>query len=51
MSSNSKYFAINKSTWNSKVKVHAESELYNMKAFNKLKIKDVRSTKLSNLLI
>jgi 2-polyprenyl-3-methyl-5-hydroxy-6-metoxy-1,4-benzoquinol methylase len=33
MSSNSKYFAINKSTWNSKVKVHAESELYNMKAF------------------
>ncbi len=33
MSSHSKYFAVNKSTWNSKVKVHAESEMYNMKAF------------------
>ena len=33
MSDNSKYFDANKSTWNTKVKVHSESELYNMQAF------------------
>lgn len=29
------FFATNKATWNTKVKVHAESEMYNMEAFKK----------------
>ena len=33
MSDNSKYFATNKATWNDKVKVHAQSDMYNMQAF------------------
>ncbi|WP_375238231.1 class I SAM-dependent methyltransferase [Aurantibacter sp.] len=33
MSDNSKYFAANKATWNDKVKVHAESDMYNMQTF------------------
>ncbi|WP_158847405.1 class I SAM-dependent methyltransferase [Algibacter sp. L1A34] len=33
MTNNSKYFKTNKATWNQKVKVHAESDMYNMEAF------------------
>ncbi|MEM9679229.1 MAG: class I SAM-dependent methyltransferase, partial [Bacteroidota bacterium] len=33
MSKNDNYFEVNKATWNRKVKVHAKSEMYNMKAF------------------
>jgi 2-polyprenyl-3-methyl-5-hydroxy-6-metoxy-1,4-benzoquinol methylase len=33
MTNNTKYFKTNKATWNQKVKVHAESDMYNMKAF------------------
>jgi len=33
MSDNSTYFNTNKATWNTKVKVHAESNMYNMRAF------------------
>lgn len=35
MTNNTKYFKTNKATWNQKVKVHAESEMYNMAAFKK----------------
>lgn len=31
--SNQDYFKVNKSTWNEKVKVHAESEMYDLEAF------------------
>lgn len=30
-----KYFEVNKSTWNEKVKVHTESEMYDLEAFKK----------------
>jgi len=33
MKTNAEYFNTNKATWNSKVKVHAESAMYNMEAF------------------
>lgn len=33
MSNNSDYFKTNKATWNQKVKVHAESDMYNLEAF------------------
>ena len=33
MGANADYFKTNKATWNSKVKVHAESAMYNMEAF------------------
>jgi len=33
MTNNTKYFKTNKATWNQKVKVHAESDMYNMEAF------------------
>lgn len=33
MSNNSEYFSANKATWNDKVKVHAESDMYAMEAF------------------
>jgi 2-polyprenyl-3-methyl-5-hydroxy-6-metoxy-1,4-benzoquinol methylase len=33
MSNNSEYFKVNKATWNTKVKVHANSNMYNMDAF------------------
>ena len=33
MSTNSQYFEVNKTTWNTKVKVHAKSEMYAMEAF------------------
>lgn len=42
MSDNSKYFAVNKATWNTKVKVHANSDMYNMQAF-----KDGKSSLMS----
>ncbi|GAL63845.1 class I SAM-dependent methyltransferase [Algibacter lectus] len=35
MTNNTKYFKTNKATWNQKVKVHAESDMYNMEAFKK----------------
>lgn len=35
MTNNSKYFSTNKATWNEKVKIHAESDMYNMDAFKK----------------
>ncbi|AEH01298.1 bifunctional 2-polyprenyl-6-hydroxyphenol methylase/3-demethylubiquinol 3-O-methyltransferase UbiG [Lacinutrix sp. 5H-3-7-4] len=35
MTDNSQYFSTNKITWNNKVKVHAESEMYAMDAFKK----------------
>lgn len=35
MSNNSEYFSANKATWNDKVKVHAESDMYAMEAFKK----------------
>jgi SAM-dependent methyltransferase len=33
MEDNTNYFEVNKSTWNKKVDVHAESDMYKMKAF------------------
>ena len=33
MSENEKYYKTNKATWNEKVKVHSESEMYDMEAF------------------
>ena len=33
MDKNQEYFKANKATWNDKVKVHAKSDMYNMKAF------------------
>ena len=33
MSDNNKYFEVNKATWNEKVKVHSESEMYDLEAF------------------
>lgn len=33
MKDNANYFEVNKATWNQKVSVHAESEMYNMEAF------------------
>ncbi|WP_452222579.1 class I SAM-dependent methyltransferase [Lacinutrix chionoecetis] len=33
MSDNTKYFKANKATWNEKVKVHAESDMYDLEAF------------------
>jgi len=33
MSNNSKYFDANKATWNDKVKIHAESDMYDIDAF------------------
>ena len=35
MSDNKKYFEVNKATWNEKVKVHSESEMYDLRAFKK----------------
>lgn len=35
MSKNTAYFNTNKATWNQKVKVHANSDMYNMEAFKK----------------
>ena len=35
MNSNDKYFEVNKSTWNEKVKVHSKSEMYDLEAFKK----------------
>ncbi|TBN05538.1 class I SAM-dependent methyltransferase [Hyunsoonleella flava] len=35
MKSNHSFFETNKATWNTKVKVHAKSEMYNMEAFKK----------------
>ncbi|MFV9551982.1 class I SAM-dependent methyltransferase [Algibacter sp. PT7-4] len=35
MTNNAKYFKANKATWNDKVKVHAQSDMYNLKAFKK----------------
>ncbi len=35
MGTNAEYFKTNKATWNSKVKVHAESAMYNMAAFKR----------------
>ena len=35
MSNIDKYFEVNKSTWNEKVKVHTKSELYDLDAFKK----------------
>ena len=35
MINNDNYFNTNKATWNDKVKVHANSDMYNMKAFKK----------------
>jgi SAM-dependent methyltransferase len=35
MASNKEYFKTNKDTWNEKVKVHAKSEMYNLKVFKK----------------
>lgn len=35
MSKNNKYFQVNKTTWNKKVKVHAKSEMYDLEAFKK----------------
>jgi SAM-dependent methyltransferase len=35
MTTNEDYFRINKATWNAKVKVHAETEMYDMDAFKK----------------
>ena len=35
MSTNKKYFETNKSTWNTKVKVHAKSDMYDLDAFKK----------------
>ncbi|MCH4553683.1 class I SAM-dependent methyltransferase [Aestuariibaculum lutulentum] len=33
MNKNSEYFEVNKKTWNDKVKIHVESEMYNFEAF------------------
>ncbi len=33
MSKNNKYFEVNKTTWNKKVKIHAKSEMYDFEAF------------------
>lgn len=33
MTNNTNYFKVNKDTWNKKVKVHAQSEMYNIEAF------------------
>ena len=33
MEDNTNYFEVNKATWNKKVAVHAQSEMYNMEAF------------------
>ena len=35
MSTTNNYFDTNKSTWNDKVKIHANSEMYNLEAFKK----------------
>ena len=35
MTTNEDYFQTNKTTWNSKVKVHADSAMYNLAAFKK----------------
>ena len=35
MATNEDYFKTNKTTWNSKVKVHADSDMYNLAAFKK----------------
>jgi len=35
MSDNRKYFEVNKATWNEKVKEHAKSDMYDLKAFTK----------------
>jgi 2-polyprenyl-3-methyl-5-hydroxy-6-metoxy-1,4-benzoquinol methylase len=35
MNTNENYFKTNKQTWNEKVKVHAESKMYNLEAFKK----------------
>lgn len=35
MSNNDVYFKTNKETWNTKVKIHAQSDLYNLKVFKK----------------
>ncbi len=35
MSENKKYFEINKATWNEKVKIHTDSEMYDLEAFKK----------------
>ena len=33
MNQHTNYFEVNRATWNKKVSVHAQSDLYNMKAF------------------
>lgn len=35
MEEQTNYFEVNKATWNKKVAIHAQSEMYNMKAFKK----------------
>lgn len=35
MDTNNDYFKVNKATWNKKVSVHAQSEMYNLEAFKK----------------
>ena len=35
MKDNSKYFEVNKATWNTKVKIHTESDLYDLDTFKK----------------
>lgn len=35
MNSKDQFFNVNKATWNKKVKVHAQSEMYNLEAFKK----------------
>ena len=43
MSTNSQYFEVNKTTWNTKVKVHAKSEMYAMEAFKNGKTSLIQS--------
>ena len=35
MSTHENYFKVNKATWNNKVKVHAQSDMYDLEAFKK----------------
>ena len=36
--SNNKYFEVNRATWNTKVDIHAKSEMYDLEAFKKGKL-------------
>ena len=38
MPDNNKYFEVNKATWNKKVKIHTESEMYDLQIFKKGKL-------------